>query len=220
MESTRVRLFTTTGQRLPDVVLPISKTEASVRLLRRIAKSEDSGFTGRLADLDSGRLEFTLLRKLFTRPEIEKAVKQRLMDPSLSESERGQLTRILQDKSLWTAAQGGEDAMRGDRFGIGRNPGHDPDSKGSIRKSLERRDLVKSMAFEGATSEAKSCGWKVSRSTPGGGLAFHHPKFNGHELTVDTRGNFEHEKRGGEKLAAGEHGELMKHLSAFHGSKD
>lgn len=236
MESTRVRLFTTTGQRLPDVVLPISKTEASVRLLRKIAKSEDSGFAGRLADLDAGRLEFSLLRKLFTRPEIEKAVRERLNDASLSESERGQLTRILQDKSLWRAAQGGEDAMLGDlwsgkhdargsrrdTFGGGGSRGEngDPESKGKIRKSIERRDLVKSMAFEGATSEAKSCGWKVSRSTPGGGLAFHHPKFNGHELTVDTRGNFEHEKRGGEKLAAGEHGELMKHLSAFHGSKD
>ena len=239
MESTRVRLFTTTGQRLSDVTLPLSKTEACVRLLRRIAKSgEGSGLTGRLADLDAGRLEFSLLRKLFSKAEIVAAVHTRLGDASLSETERSQLTRILQDRSLWTPTQGGEAAMRADRFGIGRYDsgreshhdtfgGHasrgdngDPEGKARIRKSREQAELSQSVAFEGATTEAKAHGWRVSRSTPGGGLALHHQKHSGHELTIDTSADWQHEKRGGEKVASGGHGELRQHLSAFHGTKD
>ena len=221
MEATRVRLFTQTGQRLPDVTLPISKTEASIRLLRRIAKSgEESGFTGRLADLDAGRMEFSLLRKLFTRPEIEKAVRVRLQDVNLTKDEHDQLVALLETPSYWRAAQGGPDAASHNRFGVGRYTEGDPESKGKIRKSIERRDLVKSMAFTGATSEAKACGWRVTRSTPGGGLAMHHPKHSGHELTIDTSADWQHEKRGGEKVASGGHGALRAHLNAFHGHRD
>lgn len=203
MESTRVRLFTTTGQRLPDVVLPISKTEASVRLLRRIAKSEDSGFTGRLADLDAGRLEFSLLRKLFTRPELEKAIRTRLQDVNLTQNEHDQLMALLEQPSYWRAAQGGSDAAAHNRFGVGRYTEGDPEGRGKIRKSIERRDLAKSMAFASVVDAAKEVGWRVSRSLPGGGLSLHHNRRNGEELAIDTTGAWERQGRGGVRIAAG-----------------
>jgi len=162
LEATRIRLFTTTGARLPDVVLPISKTEASVRLLRRIAKSEDSGFTGRLADLDAGRLEFSLLRKLFSRPELEKAIRTRLQDVNLTKDEHDQLVALLEQPAYWRAAQGGPDAARNNRFNVGRYAEGDPESKGKIRKSIERRDLAKSIAFASVVDAAKSAGWRLA----------------------------------------------------------
>lgn len=61
MEHVRVRNFTETGRRLPDVTRPLSKSAVAVAILQRIAKGSGEMDGHTLGDLDSGRIHFSTL---------------------------------------------------------------------------------------------------------------------------------------------------------------
>ncbi len=218
MNPIRIRLFTETGRRLPDVTLPtITTTEASTRALRRIAKSEHSGLTGEhLAQIDAGRLEWSALRRMFTRPELRKASESRLADVNIPRSEREQLLALLEQPSYWSAALGGEDAV--DRFGVRRGSvprGSHADTYGAgASRGEETPD------FRMAKETAKGYGWRVTRSLPGGGLSMHHQRRGGDELAIDATGEWEHQRRGGSTVAKGGPRLLNAHLLNVHGLND
>ena len=142
----RVRIFGQTGARLQDIILPLSKAEASLRLQRRIAKGGDPFAHGALADLDSG-VPFTTIMKLFDRAEIENAALARLkeVEPGSDEyrfivAALENLTALLAgDTRAWRAAQGADPALGvGDRFGIRRNPESQPETHGIRQPELAK----------------------------------------------------------------------------------
>lgn len=219
-----VKSFSDTGRPLPSVALPLGKSETAIRIMRRIAKLAKGGEPdmdgNTLADLDSGRIRFSTLAKLFQRSELERAVKIRLADVNLGPDEREQLLSLLKiDKNAWSASMGGERAY--DRFGVRRYEGHDPEGKASIRKSRERETLQKSVAHAAVLDTAKANGWRPHHDGPDGGLVMIHPKKNGHELSVSGSGEWSHTyKRGthGKTLGSGGPSKIAAHLAAF--SKD
>jgi hypothetical protein len=218
MNALRVRLFSPTGQRLPDINLTsISTTEAATRALRKIAKSEESGLRGEhLAQIDAGRLEWSALRRMFTKPEIRKAIESRLADVNIPRSEREQLLDLLETPSYWSAALGGDDAV--DRFGVRRGSAPRGSHQDSFGASASRGD--ETPEFRMAKEMAKGYGWRVTRSLPGGGLAMHHQRRGGDELSIDTMGEWEHQRRGGAVVAKGGPHLLNAHLLNVHGLND
>lgn len=219
-----VRSHTDTGQRLPDVRLPLGKSETAIRITRRICKMAKGGTPdmdgNTLGNLDSGRISFAVLAKLFQRSELDKAIKIRLADVDLGVDERQMLLSLLKyDKNAWSASMGGEHAH--DRFGVRRYEGHDPEGKASIRKSRERETLQKSVAHAAVLDSAKAAGWRTHHDGPDGGLVMIHPRKNGHELSVSGSGEWSHTyKRGtqGKTLGSGGPSKIAEHLAAF--SKD
>ncbi len=218
MNALRVRLFSPTGQRLPDINLTdISTTEAATEALRKIAKSEHSGLRGEhLAAIDAGRLEFTTLLRILPKARIRKAVQARLAEQGLPRSEREMLFDLLETPSYWRAANGGDDAY--DRFGVKRYAAPKGSHADTFGASASRGD--ETPEFRMAKEMAKGYGWRVTKSLPGGGLSMHHQRRGGDELAIDSVGEWEHQKRGGETVGKGGPAELNRHLLMVHGLSD
>jgi hypothetical protein len=237
-----VRVYSATGQRRADAHLPMSRSDVAVKMLRRIAKGGSEFDGDDLADLDNGRLKFGTLAKLFTRKELTTAVRARLSDESISETERGELLALLDDRSLWSAAQGGEqagnrfsikdyDAPRADhrdRFGDGASRGESGELRGRSRPpgkgimsplapkatSDSIDPMRKSQEVIALTDLVKSHNWQVKESLHDGGLLFLHDAFQGHALGLHPDGSWQHDAAG-KTIAAGAAG-LRQHLKIFH----
>lgn len=233
-----VRQFNERGLEFPPVALPLGRSEASVRILRAIAKGGSPFDARTLAAVDDCTIKLDVIRRLFSKSEIETAVRARLAEPGVKEDEIATLNKLLD--SSWRGAQGGARALSGfpgglggynapteshrDTFGGGasRGSGDEPGTKNKVRRSLESADLRKSMAFDGCVASAKEKGWRVSRSSTDGGLVLHHPRKNmgGHELSVGPAGEWQHTGRRGKALASGGSAQLHEHLAKFSSDYD
>ena len=230
----RVRIFGQTGARLQDIILPLSKAEASLRLQRRIAKGGDPFAHGALADLDSG-VPFTTIMKLFDRAEIENAALARLreVEPGSDEyrfivAALENLTALLAgDTRAWRAAQRAEPALGvGDRFGIRRDPQSEPETHGirqpGLAKVPSRRDpLEEDLRWQKRAGEARETarerGWRTTGMT-GEFMQMHHPGRPGDELVIGGTGDWQHRGRGGYRKS-GAANEMEGHLDRLHHEK-
>ena len=230
----RVRIFGQTGARLQDIILPLDKAEASLRLQRRIAKGGDPFAHGALADLDSG-VPFTTIMKLFDRAEIENAALARLkeVEPGSDEyrfivAAMENLTALLAgDTRAWRAAQGADPALGvGDRFGIRRNPESQPETHGirqpELAKVSSHRDpLEEDLRWQKRAGEARETarerGWRTTGMT-GDFMQMHHPGRPGDELAIDGAGNWRHSGRD-VKTESGGAGQLAARLDKLVNGK-
>lgn len=232
----RCKRHTATGQKLPDLYLDLSPTEAGMRLFKKfgaIAKSQgiadsDQNFGLALGKIDAGQIDLGTLMRLFTGPEIIRAIHGRLSQVQPGSDEYKDLMAMLHDPNGWRTAVGGQDAP--DRFGVkrydapggsrrdtcgggaGRGDSGDPEGKGKISKSLQ-----KSMEHQGRLDECKAAGLRVHSGDCDPNVMIHPKRPGAGELHLRASGDWEHRRRG-KLLASGGAAQLRGRLAMF--SKD